>query len=88
MFTKEDKVIARALVNDEMIALIEKILEQPYALEIELEKNVVALSDERYGQMMKVNFIARQHLKSCITRIKQLSKDENSGDKVRPAAPK
>jgi len=88
MFTKEDRVMARTLVNDEMIALIEKILDQKYPLEIELEKNVVALSNERYGEMMKVNFMARQHLKSCITNIKHLSKDENTGDKVRPAAPK
>jgi len=88
MFTKEDRVTARALVNDEMIILIEKILDQKYPLEAELEKNVAALSNERYGEMMKVNFMARQHLKSCITSIKHLSKDEHSGDKVRAAAPK
>jgi len=88
MYTKEERALARAIVNDDMIELIKKVLSEKYPLEKETEKNVVALSNERYGEIMKVNFVARQHLLSCVDTLRRLAKDEAPRGEGVPLAPR
>ena len=65
-YSNEERALAKVIANDDMLALLEKVLSEKYPLEAESEKRTIELDDARYGQMMKVNFIARQHLIACL----------------------
>lgn len=73
-YTDRERHLAKALAEPEMMRLLEKVLQEKYAAEETTEQNVLALSNERYGEIMKVNFMVRQHVKGALGRIRQLSK--------------
>jgi hypothetical protein len=51
-------------------------LAKKYAAEEQSEKNVIALSNERYGEVMKVNYMVREHVRGMLRRIKTLAVDK------------
>lgn len=62
----------KTLVDEEYLQLITKIfVEMPSANEKELDKNIVALNNEEYGQLMKVKYLREKDNISRIDLIKQ-----------------
>jgi hypothetical protein len=75
-YTEREKQIAKGLNDPDTLALLEKVLTEKYAAEEQSEKNVIALSNERYGEIMKVNFMVRQHVLNALRRIKTIAADK------------
>ena len=85
-YTEEDRKLARQIMSDDVLALLRKVFSERYAAEEQSEKTVMALSNERYGEIMKVNFMVAQHTKSALSKLHALARDQKEG---RPAiAPK
>jgi hypothetical protein len=85
-YTERDKQIAKALNEPDTLALLEKVLTEKYAGEEQSEKTVLALSNERYGEIMKVNYMTRQHALAALGRIKKLAADKP--EHTPPVAPR
>jgi hypothetical protein len=76
IYTEREKTIAKALNDVETLAFLEKVLTEKYTAEEQSEKNVLALSNERYGEIMKVNFMVHQHVIGALRRVKTLAADK------------
>lgn len=72
-YTEREKQVAKALNDPDTLAFLEKLLTEKYAAEEQSEKNVIALSNERYGEIMKVNYMVHEHVRGMLRRIKTLS---------------
>lgn len=86
IYTERDRQVAKALNDPDTLALLEKVLTEKYAAEEQSEQNVIALSNERYGEIMKVNFMVRRHALGAIGRIKKLA--ANKPEHTPAVAPK
>ena len=75
-YTERDKQIAKTLNDPDTLAFLDKLLTEKFSAEEQSEKNVIALSNERYGEIMKVNFMVREHVRGMLRRLKTLSVDK------------
>lgn len=75
-YTERDKQIAKTLNDPDTLAFLDKLLTEKFAAEEQSEKNVIALSNERYGEVMKVNYMVREHVRGMLRRIKTLAVDK------------
>jgi len=72
-YTEREIQVAKTLNDPDTLAFLNKLLTEKYAAEDQSEKNVIALSNERYGEIMKVNFLVREHVRGALRRIKTLA---------------
>jgi len=69
----------KVLAEEEAFALLKKIfVDMPTANLAELDKNIVALSDAEYGQLMKVKYLREKDNKSRLEFIIKATKTRNT----------
>jgi len=82
-FSEHEQSIMRVLAEEETFALLTKIfVDMPTANLAELDKNIVALTDAEYGQLMKVKYLREKDNKSRLEFIIKTTKTRtttNSG---------
>ena len=87
-FTEHEQSIMRVLAEEETFALLTKIfVDMPTANLAELDKNIVALSDAEYGQLMKVKYLREKDTKSRLEFIVKATKTRTTNG-VGAIAPK
>lgn len=87
-FTEHELGVMKSLADEETIALLKKIfVDMPSANLAALDKNIVALPDAEYGQLMKVKYLTKQDNESRIDFIKKATKEKRVKEN-RPLAPK
>jgi len=78
-FTEHEVSIMKVLAEVETFALLKKIfVDMPTANLAELDKNIVALSDADYGQLMKVKYLREKDNKSRLEFIIKATKTKNT----------
>jgi len=92
MWTDKERGIAKQLLEPDVLAFIEKVFVKVSVaggkdLKEVLKKNVVALSNEEYGQLMKVVFLTGEENKHRINLIKQAAQEPKKKDTT-PTAPR
>lgn len=76
-FSEHEVSVMKGLSDPETIALLEKIfITMPTANLAELDKNIVALTDAEYGQLMKVKYLREKDNKSRIEFIKKSTREK------------
>ena len=86
-FTEHEQSIMKVLAEAETFALLTKIfVDMPTANLAELDKNIVALSDAQYGQLMKVKYLREKDNKSRLEFIIKATKTRttNSSGAIAP----
>lgn len=69
----------KGLSDPETLALLRKIfVDMPTANLAELDKNIVALPDAEYGQLMKVKYLREKDNKSRIEFIQKTTRIKNT----------
>ena len=77
-FTEHEISVLKGIADEETLALLTKVfIEMPSANLAELDKNIVALPDAEYGQLMKVKYLTQRDNKSRIDFIKKITKSKN-----------
>lgn len=67
----------KTLADEETLALIQKIfIDMPSANFVELTKNIVALDNAQYGELMKVMYLTKKDNQSRINFIKTQTKQK------------
>lgn len=78
-FTEHEISIMKGLSDPETLALLRKIfVDMPTANLAELDKNIVALPDAEYGQLMKVKYLREKDNKSRIEFIQKTTRIKNT----------
>jgi len=78
-FTEHEVSVMKVLAEVETFALLTKIfVDMPTANLAELDKNIVALSDAEYGQLMKVKYLREKDNKSRLEFIIKATKTKNT----------
>jgi len=78
-FTEHEVSVMKVLAEVETFALLTKIfVDMPTANLAELDKNIVALSDAEYGQLMKVKYLREKDNKSRLEFIIKATKTRNT----------
>ena len=76
-FTEHEISVLRGIADEETLALLTKVfVDMPSANLAELDKNIVALPDAEYGQLMKVKYLTQKDNKSRIDFIKKITKEK------------
>jgi hypothetical protein len=87
-FTEHEISVLKGLADEETLALLAKVfVDMPSANFAGLDKNIVALPDAEYGQLMKVKYLTRKDNESRIDFIKSITKEKREG-KAGVIAPK
>lgn len=87
-FTEHEISVMKGLSDPETLALLEKIfVDMPTANLASLDKNIVALADAEYGQLMKVKYLREQDNRSRLEFIKKTTKERKEVANA-PRAPK
>ena len=87
-FSEHEISVMKGLADEDTLALLTKIfIDMPSANLAELDKNIVALPDAEYGQLMKVKYLREKDNKSRIEFIQKITK-EKTERRVAPHAPK
>ncbi len=87
-FTEQEISTMKGLSDPETIALLKKIfIDMPSANFAELKKNIVALDNEKYGELMKIQYFTEKDNKSRIEFIVKATKQRDE-KKTRPHAPR
>jgi hypothetical protein len=87
-FSEHELTVMRSIADEETLALIKKIfVDMPSANLAALDKNIVALDDAEYGQLMKVKHLTKVDNQSRIDFIKKQTK-ERKEKKDAPHAPR
>lgn len=87
-FSEHELTVMKSIADEETLALLTKIfIDMPSANLAELDKNVVALTDAEYGQLMKVKYLREKDNKSRIEFIQKITKEKTERRNV-PLAPK
>lgn len=74
MWTDRERELARQLENKEMKEFLEKIFVKLETQNGEtLKKNIVALPDAEYGQLMKVLWLTKKENKAKLQLISQIA---------------
>lgn len=72
MWTDKERAIARALLEPDYMAFLKKVfVDLKAANGNDLDKNIASLDNERYGELMKVVYLASQENKSRLNLIRQ-----------------
>ena len=80
-FSEHEQSIMRVLAEEETFALLTKIfVDMPTANLAELDKNIVALSDAEYGQLMKVKYLREKDNKSRLEFIIKTTKTRTTNN--------
>ena len=75
-YSEHELALMKSLATEEMLQLLKKIfVDMPSANLSSLDKNIVALSDEQYGQLMKVKYLTQKDNESRIDFIKKTTKE-------------
>ncbi len=76
-FSEHEISVMKGLSDPETLALLTKIfVDMPTANLAELDKNIVALPDAEYGQLMKVKYLREKDNKSRIEFILKSTKEK------------
>ena len=87
-FSEHEISVMKGLSDPETLALLTKIfIDMPSANLVELDKNIVALPDAEYGQLMKVKYLREKDNKSRIEFIQKVTKEKREKPAI-PLAPK
>jgi hypothetical protein len=75
MWTEQEKLIAKTLCEPDVYALLTKLFTHPNfdISEQEVSKNVVALDNEKYGELMKVAYMVKQDNLNRLKVLKTIS---------------
>ena len=74
-FSEHEQSLMKVLAEAENFALLTKLfVDMPTANLAELDKNIVALSDAEYGQLMKVKYLREKDNKSRLEFIIKATK--------------
>ena len=80
-FSEHEQSIMRVLAEEETFALLTKIfVDMPTANLAELDKNIVALTDAEYGQLMKVKYLREKDNKSRLEFIIKTTKTRTTNN--------
>ena len=80
-FSEHEQSIMRVLAEEETFALLTKIfVDMPTANLAELDKNIVALSDAEYGQLMKVKYLREKDNRSRLEFIIKTTKTRTTNN--------
>ena len=80
-FSEHEQSLMRVLAEEETLALLKKIfVDMPTANLSELDKNIVALSDAKYGQLMKVKYLREKDNKSRLEFIIKATKTRTTNN--------
>ena len=75
-YSEHEQALMKSLATEEMLALLKKIfVDMPSANLAALDKNIVALPDAEYGQLMKVKWLTQKDNESRIDFIKKTTKE-------------
>lgn len=76
-FSEHELSVMKGLSDPETIALLKKIfIDMPTSNLAELDKNIVALTDAEYGQLMKVKYLREKDNQSRINFIVKQTKEK------------
>ena len=88
MWTEQDIRVARSFDNDQK-RLLRKIAVIETRNDEELQKNIVALTDEQFGQLMKVMVLKRKEILALVDGIERIAKTKLEKEKTKnPIAPR
>lgn len=88
MWTEQDIRVARSF-DKEQKRLLRKMAVQPTRNDEELQKNMVALDNERFGELMKVMVLKRQDVLALVDGIERIAKTKLDKEKTKnPIAPR
>lgn len=77
-FTEHERGVMKSLADEETLALLTKLfVDMPSANLAALDKNIAALPDAEYGQLMKVKYLSRKDNQSRIDFIKKITKEKS-----------
>ena len=80
-FSEHEQSIMRVLAEEETFAVLTKIfVDMPTANLAELDKNIVALTDAEYGQLMKVKYLREKDNKSRLEFIIKTTKTRTTNN--------
>ena len=80
-FTEHEQSLMKVLAEAETLALLTKIfVDMPTANLAELDKNIVALPDAEYGQLMKVKYLREKDNKSRLEFIIKATKTRTTNN--------
>lgn len=78
-FTEHEVSVLKGLADEETLALLKKVfIDMPSANLAALDKNIVALPDAEYGQLMKVKHLREKDNASRIDFIKKITKEKTT----------
>jgi len=87
-WTEQERKLARELIQPGMKEFIHKVfVEIKTQNGEELKKNIVALDNARYGEIMKVLYLTEKENKAKLQLINAIARKPKEG-KQAPAAPK
>tara|TARA_R110000850_G_scaffold21518_1_gene63379 strand:- start:65 stop:334 length:270 start_codon:yes stop_codon:yes gene_type:complete len=79
-FTEHEVSVMKGIADEETLALLKKIfVDMPSANYVELTKNIVGLDNEKYGELMKVVYLAKKDNLARIDIIKKATRTKTEG---------
>ena len=90
MWTEREIAIAKSLTEPDYQAFLRKIfteIKTMDGLEV-LEMNIVALSDDEYGKLMKIHYLAKEENKKKLGLIRQIAQKGETEKKPVAIAPR
>lgn len=90
MWSEREIAVAKMLQEPDTQAFLRKIFTEIKTLDgLEvLEMNIVALSDEEYGKLMKIHYLAKEENKKKLGLIRQIAQKGDTEKKPIAKAPR
>jgi len=88
-WSDKERAIAKSLLEPNTSAFLKKVFTEikvANGIELELEKNVAALDNEKYGELMKVVYLSKKENSHRLNLIQQIAQKPKEG-KQTPTAP-
>lgn len=77
-FSEHELTVMKGISDPETMALLHKIfVDMPSANFAELSKNIVALDNREYGELMKIVYLTKKDNESRIEFIKKATKEKS-----------
>jgi hypothetical protein len=88
-WTEQEKKIAKELTQPETMKFLEKVFVQLKTSNgEELKKNIVALNNAQYGELMKVLYLVEKESKAKLNLIKKIASSPQAKKNMPTVAPR
>lgn len=88
-WTEQEKKIAKDLTQPEVMQFLEKIFVQIKTQNgEEIKKNIVALNNAQYGELMKVLYLVEKESRAKLNLIKKIAATPKASKNIPTVAPR